>query len=165
MFGRISLVAGLSLLLLVAAGCDDGGYQKANQNQGSSGPVTGLLIVAQTMEGDTVDIAHESVITWNVVDAAGAKIFGKDEIDAKFMQKGVKYERNRQRALAGSSMWLGKNHREIHIQEVKLEGEEKAQTAVLVVGPAEADELRSIPNLADLVRKSMLVFLVGKIGQ
>ena len=164
MIARISLVAGLSLLLLVVAGCDDG-YSKGGGQEQASGPVTGLLIVAQTSEGDTVDLAHETVLTWNVVDGAGTKLFGKDQISAKFMQKGVKYEKYRAKALEGSNMWLGKNHLEIYVQDIQVTGKEKAQTATLVVGPGVAAELRAIPNLDQLVNRAMIVFLLGKTGR
>jgi len=168
MFGRTTFVAGLALLALFVAGCDGGDMKPAGGGAkvGSSGPVTGLLIVAQTVEGGTVDMAHKTVVTWNIVDQSGGKIIGKDQIDAAFLkQKGMIYEWHRERALSGKSLWLGKNHREIRVAEVKLTGDEKSQTATLVVDGANAAALRDIPNLADLVRKCQMVFLLGKIGQ
>ena len=79
----------LALLAVFAVGCDGGGMKPAGGggNTAPSGPVTGLLIVAQTVDGDTVDIAHETVITWNIVDQSGSKICGKDEIDPEFLER------------------------------------------------------------------------------
>jgi len=166
MNARISLVAGLSLLLLVAAGCDQGSYQKAGGNQAVGGPVTGILIVAQTIEGDTVDVAHKDVKTWNVVDPTGAKVFGKDQIDAQFAQmKGVLYSRKRNEIIEKGDLHLGKNFKEVRVQEVKVTGEEKNQTVAFVVSGTDAAELRALPNLNTLVRRCMIGILLGKIGQ
>jgi len=168
MFGRTTFVAGLALLVLLVAGCDGGGMKPAGEggDAGPSGPVTGLLIVAQTFDGDTVDMAHKTVVTWNIVDQSGSKIIGKDQIDPAFLNaKGMIYEWHRTKATTGKNLWLGKNYKEIQIAEVKLTGDEKKQTATLVVDGENAAALRAIPNLDDLVRKCQMVFLLGKIGQ
>jgi hypothetical protein len=166
MIARTSLVAGMALLLVLVAGCDDGGYQKAgSQKQAAGGPVTGILIVAQTIEGESVDLAHDTVKTWNVVDSAGQKIFGKDQIGAEFLKlKGVKYDWHRSKILEGSSQWLGKNYKEIHVTP-KVSGAEKSQTVAYVVTPEGAAELRAIANLDTLVKRCNLAILLGKIGQ
>ena len=129
------------------------------------GAITGLLINGQTLDGKTVDIAHKTVTSWVVVDAAGTKIFGKEDINAAHLkQKGVKYEWRREKAMEGSSMWLGKNHKEFPVT-IEVTGEEKNQKATLKVNAGVAAELRAIPNLQKLVSQCRIVFLLGKIGK
>jgi hypothetical protein len=167
MLNRYSLVVGLAVLALVAAGCDGGSSMKPAGSGGKKvgGPVTGLLIVAQTPEGESVDVAHETVVDWKLVDSLGTRIFGKSDINPSFLkQKGVKYEWHRAKALEGSSMWLGKNYLEVPVSNVNLTGEEKKQTAVLTVSGATAEELKALPNLDTLVSRCMIVMLLGKIG-
>ena len=77
MIVRFAFVAGMALLVLLVAGCDDGGMKPAGGGgTATGGPVTGLLLVAQTVEGGTVDMAHKTVTTWNVVDQSGSRLFG-----------------------------------------------------------------------------------------
>lgn len=166
MFARWTSVAGLTALLVLTAGC--GGEQMTsgtNTQDAGGGAVTGILINAQTLDGKTVDLAHKTVETWTVVDAAGTKIFGKEDINAEFLKlRGVRYDWHRAKILEGSNLTLGKNFKEFPVT-VEYKGEEKKQTATLKVTAGVAAELRAIPNLSALVSKCNIAILVGKMGQ
>ncbi|MHC4473273.1 MAG: hypothetical protein ACYS99_20200 [Planctomycetota bacterium] len=160
---RLSL---LCLLVLFFAACGEEQYAPRTQTatKTTTGGITGILLNAQQMEKN-VDAAERKVQSWEVADDSGLAIFGSDMIDPEFQRlKGVKYAWKRKQALEGSSLHLGKNHREYPVREVKVTGEGKDRKATFVVGSSEASELRSLPNLSQLVRQANIVILVGKIG-
>jgi hypothetical protein len=165
MSARWTQFAGLAVLLMLLASCGGEEMTSGKDQKGPSGPVTGLLINAQTIKGESVDIAHKTVVDWRLVDSSGAVLFSKADMDpAVLKMRGVRYEKRREDVPRGSSLDLGKNYAEITVTDVKLTGEKEKQTAVLTVSADGAAKLRGLPDFMKLVSKVRFVFLVGKLG-
>jgi hypothetical protein len=159
-------IALLCLLFIAFAACGEEQFAPRGKTRKEQKPtgITGLLLNAQQAEKN-VDAAERKVTGWEIADDSGVTIISSEDIDPQFKQlKGVKYEWKRALALEGSSNWLGKNHREIRIRETKITGEGKEKKATYVVSAGEAAELRSLPNLGEIIRQANIVILLGKIG-
>ena len=161
---RIALLCLLAVLFASCGGEDQ--YVPRKTVPRKPREVTGILINAQQMEKN-VDAAERKVIHWEVVDNSGVSMMSSDDIGAVFKQKkGVMYVWKRAQALKeGRALHLGKNHVEIRIQEVQISGEGVEMKSTFVVDSTGASELRAVPNLKQLVRRAMVVILVGKIGE
>lgn len=165
-----ALIVALLVLAVVVPACDSGSYPQQQQSPGSaSGNATGILLNAQTTEGDTVDAAHETTVGWSVVDSAGNPIFSSSDVVSKV--KGVVFEFKRADATTGQRFHLGTNPKEIRITGFtrvpagKNEAGKEVEKFQFIVDGTTAAELRGMGNLMDLVNGANVVILLGKIGE
>jgi hypothetical protein len=152
------------LVLFGTLACGGDEYGPGPEGGGGQQAFTGILVDAQRPP-DKLPM-KKTLDKWQVTDMAGNVIFSNADIPKSSKAPSWEWRRAKTQELT-ARFWLGTNPYVVKVIEddYPMDENNKILSATWKVGDATAAELREMPNLKDLLKRQMLMFLIGKQGQ